>query len=452
MGDSLNIGKTDASGATATGVVANVSGASQAEDPSLALNPQGYVDLVEDPQAAGAVKLDMATLAKLDRLVANYVVAITTLDVHDPDFESRVADIRTFGDDDIKASAQFSSRLLERPTGSMSGGGMAAPASVGSGLLELRRQIDALNPSRQGDLFSARKFLGVIPFGDRLRDYFARYQSSQSHINAVLAGLQGGQAELTADNADLESEKRNLWQVIDRLREYLYIAQKLDYTIGARISNMEAKDPEKARILRDDMLFYIRQKEQDLAAQLAVSVQGYLSIEIVRRNNLELIRGIDRATTTTISALRTAVIVAQALGDQKLVLDQITALNATTSDMIEGTSAMLRTQSEAVEADAASTTLDLEKLQAAFDNIYATIDEIDSFKIKALESMTETVAALGAQIERARAYLDRAQTGARGGSSASPMSPGTAASEEAAAGEPGAGERASNSRAAESGG
>ena len=78
------------------------------------------------------------------------------------------------------------------------------------------------------------------------------------------------------------------------------------------------------------MLFSVRQKHQDLLTQLAVSVQGYLALDLIRRNNVELIKGVQRATTTTVSALRTAVIVAQALADQKLVLDQITALNTTT--------------------------------------------------------------------------------------------------------------------------
>jgi len=157
------------------------------------------------------------------------------------------------------------------------------------------------------------------------------------------------------------------------------------------------------------MLFYVRQKMQDLTAQLAVSVQGYLSLDVIRRNNLELIRGVDRATTTTISALRTAVIVAQALGDQKLVLDQITTLNTTTSNLIESTSAMLRQQSAAINEGAAASTIDLEKLQAAFDNIYATMDEIDAFKLKALDTMSQTVATLTTQIDKAQSQLERAK-------------------------------------------
>jgi len=413
MGDSLKIGKEAAKVVKATGIVAAATDApvptSAPNGSSLVLVPPTPVAIVEESQAENSIKLDRPTLAKLDRVVADYVVAITQLDIKDPKFEDRVSDIRKLGDEDIKASAQLSSRLLDRPVGSMQKGGLAASSTVGNSLMQLRRQIDALDPSHQGDLFGPRKLFGFIPFGDRLRAYFARYQSSQGHIDAIVTGLQHGQTELAADNDDLEREKANLWQTMERLRQYIYLAQKLDTSLTERIAKIEKADPRRARILREDMLFYVRQKMQDLTAQLAVSVQGYLSLDVIRRNNLELIRGVDRATTTTISALRTAVIVAQALGDQKLVLDQITALNTTTSNLIESTSAMLRQQSAAINEGAAASTIDLEKLQAAFDNIYATMDEIDAFKLKALDTMSQTVATLTTQIDKAQSQLERAK-------------------------------------------
>jgi uncharacterized protein YaaN involved in tellurite resistance len=157
------------------------------------------------------------------------------------------------------------------------------------------------------------------------------------------------------------------------------------------------------------MLFSVRQKRQDLMTQLAVSVQGYLALDVIRKNNVELVRGVDRATTTTVSALRTAVIVAQALSDQKLVLDQITALNTTTSNLIESTSVLLRQQSGAINEQAASSTVDIAKLQAAFDNIYATMDEIDGFRLQALDNMSKTVDALSAQVQKSQAYIERAK-------------------------------------------
>ena len=151
--------------------------------------------------------------------------------------------------------------------------------------------------------------------------------------------------------------------------------------------------------------------------QMAVSVQGYMALDLVRKNNIELIKGVDRAQTTTISALRTAVIVSQALSRQKLVLDQINALNTTTSNLIESTSQQLRVQGAAINQQAASSTIDVAKLQAAFDNVFATMDAIDTFRAQAVDSMAQTVTALEGQIERAKPYLERARRGDGDGSS-----------------------------------
>ena len=264
-------------------------------------------------------------------------------------------------------------------------------------------------PSKQGDLLSPHKLLGILPFGagDRLRDYFEKYRSSQHELDSIITALYHGQDELQRDNAAIEQEKVNLWTVMGRLRQYAYLAQKLDEALSARIAAVEATDPERAKVLKEDMLFSIRQKHQDLLTQLAVSVQGYLALDVIRRNNVELIKGVQRATTTTVSALRTAVIVAQALADQKLVLDQITALNTTTSNLIESTSELLHQQSGAINQQAASSTVELEKLQAAFTNIYATMDEIDTFKVAALDTMQKTVTALSTEIAKSQQYLDR---------------------------------------------
>ena len=206
----------------------------------------------------------------------------------------------------------------------------------------------------------------MVPFGDKVTDYFRKYQSAQTHLDGILHALRDGQDELGKDNAALNLEKQYLWDAMARLNQYVYVAERLDARLAAGIAELEATDPDKAKALRDDVLFYVRQKHQDLLTQLAVSIQNYLAIDIVIKNNTELIKGVDRASTTTVSALRTAVIVAQALGNQKLVLDQITALNTTTSGMIERTSEMLRDNSVQIQEQAASATIGLPELQAAF--------------------------------------------------------------------------------------
>jgi uncharacterized protein YaaN involved in tellurite resistance len=411
VSDSLSIDEASAPAAAGTTLVGATDTTTQApETGTLALTPPAPVTAIATDQAATAVKLDPATVAKLDGMVAGYVDKISSLDPHDPAFTARVDDIRKLGEEDIKASAAVSSRLLNKPIAAMNKGGLAEASAVSHSLLQLRRQVEELDPSHQGDLLSPHKLLGILPFGNRLRDYFDKYRSSQSHINAIMTALYHGQSELQKDNADIEQEKANLWTVMERLRQYVYLGQKLDAALEAKLREVEATDPDRARVLREDMLFSVRQKVQDLLTQLAVSVQGYLALDVIRRNNVELIRGVDRATTTTVSALRTAVIVAQALSDQKLVLDQITALNTTTSNLIESTSVLLRQQSGAINEQAASSTVDLAKLQAAFDNIYATMDEIDTFKLKALDNMSKTVDALTTQIQKSQAYIERAHS------------------------------------------
>jgi uncharacterized protein YaaN involved in tellurite resistance len=354
------------------------------------------------PRLAPAV--EAAALPGLDAKVDAYLGSLMAAAPRSPEFTAKATDVRTMGDEDIRRTAETSNRLLSSPVRAMKEGGLSEGSKVGSTLLELRRTVEDLDPKQaQG----ARRLLGVIPFGDRMTDYFRRYQSAQSHLEAILHALRDGQDELGKDNAALNLEKQQLWDAMARLNQYVYVAERLDSRLAAAIADLQASDPDRAAAVRDDVLFYVRQKHQDLLTQLAVSIQNYLAIDIVIKNNLELIKGVDRASTTTVAALRTAVIVAQALGNQKLVLDQITALNTTTSDMIQRTSEMLRDNSVQVQQQAASATIGLPQLQAAFQNIYQTMDAIDTFKVQALDTMAATIGTLENEVTKSREYLDR---------------------------------------------
>lgn len=370
----------------------------------LTLTAPAPVAAVAPQKAAGMVPIDAAALPALDEKVAAYVESIVALDVHSPAFSQKAADVRQMGDDDIKASADTSNRLLAAPIRAMQKGPLTQGAKVASSLMDLRRTIEDLDPK---EATGAHKLLGLIPFGDKLRDYFHRYESAQKHLDAIVKALYDGQDELRKDNAALEQEKLHLWETMQRLTQYAYVAEHLDAALVAKIAEIEATDPDKAKTLREDVLFYARQKHQDLLTQLAVSIQGYLAIDLVKRNNVELIKGVDRATSTTIAALRTAVIVAQALSNQKLVLDQIDALNTTTSSLIESTSQLLATQSVEINKQAAASTVSLDALKTAFQNVYQSMDAIDAFKVQALDSMAQTVTALKTEIDGAQTYLNR---------------------------------------------
>lgn len=368
------------------------------------------VEVVKRDQADGMVKLDDAALSRLDAKAKEFVDAVLADDVNTEAFKNRVNAIHNMGNKEIRESSNVSNRMLEKPAKSVSDNIFDDQSPISKAMIDLRNTVEDLDPSKHGNLMSPRKLLGFIPMGNKMRDYFMRYESSQKHINSIINTLNRSQDELRKDNASIEQEKVNLWEIMQRLQEYIYVGKEIDKAIEARVSELELQNPEKARVVKEEMLFYVRQKVQDLLTQLAVSIQGYLALDMVRKNNLELIKGVDRATTTTISALRTAVIVAQALSNQKLVLDQITALNTTTSNLIESTSSMLKQQSARTYEQAASATVNVEQLQNAFNNIYQTMDMISDYKVNALDNMQQTVTALSGEIDKAQTYLDRVRT------------------------------------------
>jgi uncharacterized protein YaaN involved in tellurite resistance len=379
-----------------------------AVDDELSLEPPRPVPPVSTEQAAASLKIDEATAKQIDAAVGSFVDGLLALDAKSPDFERKVQSISRMGHDEIRRSAAVSQRFLDRPTVSLKEGPLAQGSQVSNALLALRRQIEDLDPSRR--LRGRRGFLSRFQVGGQVRDYFRRYESAQQTIERIIQGLYRGQDELMRDNAALEQEKVHLWTMKERLEQYAYMASRLDEAVTGKLAVLEAAEPDKARAMKEDVLFYVRQKRQDLLTQLAVDVQAYLALDLIRKNNIELIKGVERATTTTVSALRTAVIAALALGNQRLVLDQVHALNDTTGNLIESTSQMLRQQTGEIQAQAAGATVSIEKLQTAFDNVYATIDSIDQFKLAALDSMRKTIDALTGQVARAQTFIERARS------------------------------------------
>lgn len=378
----------------------------------LVLSPPEPVAKVPVEKAATMLPLPEGRDDELAEKAKVFAEELSGLDPRSPEFTRKVHDITSMGGSEIRASSQVANRMLRRPVAALAaakGEGKDAQVAVAGQLVALRRTIVDLDPKQASS--PGKKLLGLIPFGDKLRDYFAKYQSAQQHIDDIIRALKSGQDELLKDNAAIEGEKANLWESMTKLQEYALLAAALDSAVEAQIMRVETTDQEKATALRSDALFGIRQKHQDLLTQLAVSAQGYLALDLIRKNNHELIKGVDRATTTTIAALRTAVTVAQALANQKLVLDQITALNTTTSDLILATSEMLRTQAADIQTQAASTTVSMDALRKAFDNIYTTMDMIDTFKAQAVENMAITVNNLTVELDHARTYLDRSQRG-----------------------------------------
>ncbi len=376
--------------------------------PTITLTAPDPVPVVAPEKAAGLVPVSDDNRSKLDAKVDAFVDDLIASDANSPEFGKKVDQITNMGRKEIMAAAAMSNRFLDRPVRAMD-----KDTGVGANLAELRRTVEELDPGKSGKLSTGRKILGIIPFGNSMKRYFTSYQSAQGHIQSILTHLSSGKDELLMDNAAIDVERQKLWEAMGNLEQMIHISRSLDGKLEEKAADLDAVDPAKAKAIRETALFYVRQRTQDLLTQMAVSVQGYLALDLVKKNNVELVKGVDRASTTTVGALRTAVTVAQAMTNQRLVLQQITALNTTTANIIDSTSTLLRDQTGKIHEQAASSTIPLETLQRAFQNIYDTMDNIDTFKVKALESMKQTVTTLSAEVEKSKGYIARAEGAAQ---------------------------------------
>ncbi|RSS22926.1 toxic anion resistance protein [Streptomyces sp. WAC05458] len=382
------------------------------DDFTLTLTPPDPVAAVPRDKAGGLVPVDEGVRADMDRKAAAYVEGLAALDARSPEFAGKVGEITGLGAAEMRAAAAQSNRMLERTVRSLPDRGDDAQARVAGSLVELRRVVEDLDP-RALPAGKGRAFLSRLPGGNRLRDHVAKYASAQSTLNGIVGSLRGGQDELRRDNAALQTERVRLWETMGKLQEYVVLTEALGTAVERHVAGVEPTDPRAADALRADVLFPVRQKHQDLLTQLAVCAQGYLAMDVVRRNNEELIKGVDRAATTTVSALRISVMLASALDHQKKVVRQVDALRGTTEDLIRGNAEMLGTQSGEIQRIAADPAVGAETLRGAFQQIYRTLDAIDTYKVQATEAMAATVESLTGELRQASAYLERSRAQGR---------------------------------------
>ena len=187
--------------------------------PPESLKAPEPVKPVKTEQAEGLMKLDADTMKNLDARADQFVNEVMQTKVNSDPFMNKVNAIHSLGNNEIRDSANVSNRLLNRPTNAMNNGVFDESSTISKGLINLRTTVEDLDPTKQGNLFSKKKLFGVIPMGDRLRNYFMKYQSSQKHIDAILNSLHSGQEELQRDNAAIEEEKINLWHMMEKLHQ-----------------------------------------------------------------------------------------------------------------------------------------------------------------------------------------------------------------------------------------
>jgi uncharacterized protein YaaN involved in tellurite resistance len=330
-----------------------------------------------------------------EELRARAVAVADTLISFDPDDQdSRVTSLNAVEGmgRELQRRAATRSRLLQAPLRDLAHESEEG-GPVAKSLAELRIEVEKLDPTSL-DLEPGllNRVLGRIPgVGTPLQRYFMQFESSQGVIDAIIRSLESGRDQLKRDNVTLNEDQKNMRELTGTLTDQVALAKALDTAITAKLDSELGPDDPRRAFVEEELVFVLRQRTMDLLQQLAVNQQGVLATELVVRNNRELIRGVERALDVTISALQVAVSVAMAVAHQKVVLDKVDALNRTTSEMIAGTAARLKTQGSQIHQQASSAMLDMESLKSAFRDINIALDEISRYRREALPEMASTI-------------------------------------------------------------
>lgn len=337
---------------------------------------------------SSAVVADVA----LQKQAEDVVARILSTDVNDVTaLEKTKAAVESMGLDLQKEAARRSAMLKQPLTQLMKSG--EEGGQVASSLIDLKLQVEELDPARF-DLGSGglSRMLGYLPgIGTPLKRYFSRYENASTTIDAIIKSLKAGQEQLKRDNLTLTDDQKAMRALTLKLERGVQLGQLIDSQLQNKLDTELLADDPRHKFISEELLFPLRQRIQDLQQQLLVNQQGFLTMEVIIRNNKELIRGVNRALNVTVSALQVAVTLALALANQKIVLDKIQAISATTDSLIAGTASRLKTQGVEIHKQASGTQLNIEVLKSAFNDVRSALDDISRYRQEALPKMAQNI-------------------------------------------------------------
>jgi uncharacterized protein YaaN involved in tellurite resistance len=326
--------------------------------------------------------------AQLQAQAEKNVADILTLDINEFAKKKEILQsIESFGAESMKRSNSKNS-LLQMTVGELSRKGDEG-GPVAKGLMDLNRELRDLDPSLID--FTKTGLLGKL--FDPVRAYFAKYQRAESAIADIIVSLDKGKETLEVDNTTLEIEQQAMRDLTRKLMKEVQLGSLMDGAIEKQIEAARARneEPEKIIFVSEEVLFPLRQRIMDMQQVIVVNQQGVMALEIVIRNNKELMRGVERAKNVTINALRTSVIVAGALYNQKIVLDKIEKLIETTNKFIVDTSNKLKSQGAEIQNRSMQANISPETLKTAFADALEALDSISTYKQEALPAMRKTI-------------------------------------------------------------
>ena len=364
-------------------------------------------EIKQDVETSLNVEKEKLENSNIKNQADDNATAIFDADLDNPNAREQILKpLDNFGLAEMSKSASHNEMLSTRFVDLTKGGKDAD--NISEQLMELNKQMKDLDPSKVD--FTKKGVIGNLM--NPVRKYFAKYEKAETAISDIVESLDKSSKVLQNDNTTLLNEENYLREVTNKLLADIELGKQMDASIEAQIQNAEVEgvSPDKITFVKEEILFPLRQRIMDMQQMIVVNQQGIVSLNVIRRNNKELIRGVFRAKNVTVSALRTGVMVASALYDQKIVMDKINLLNQTTENIIETTSHMLKEQGSEIQKHSAETMISHDVLKAAFAEALQAIEDVSNYKIQALPQMKETIDMFSDMADEGQKVVEKIET------------------------------------------
>ena len=364
-------------------------------------------EIKQDVETSLNVEKEKLENSNIKNQADDNATAIFDSDLDNPNAREQILKpLDNFGLAEMSKSASHNEMLSTRFVDLTKGGKDAD--NISEQLMELNKQMKDLDPSKVD--FTKKGVIGNLM--NPVRKYFAKYEKAETAISDIVESLDKSSKVLQNDNTTLLNEENYLREVTNKLLADIELGKQMDASIEAQIQNAEVEgvSPDKITFVKEEILFPLRQRIMDMQQMIVVNQQGIVSLNVIRRNNKELIRGVFRAKNVTVSALRTGVMVASALYDQKIVMDKINLLNQTTENIIETTSHMLKEQGSEIQKHSAETMISPDVLKAAFAEALQAIEDVSNYKIQALPQMKETIDMFSDMADEGQKVVEKIET------------------------------------------
>ena len=305
-----------------------------------------------------------------------------------------------------KASREIG--LLKTRVGTMLSQLDGEGAEIPRTLIALRHTMDEINPQVLGQPSGIAKLLGRTPgVGKILKRIAVKYESVQTQIDQIMAGLRHGKDKLLQDSTELEQLYDQVHVAQQGVQQSAYVGELLMQRIEDSIVE-ETETVQRQKL--QTMAHKVAMRVQDLRTMEQVNLQFFSSIDMTLQNNDSLCEQIDRTVMVTQSLLTVGLAIQAALANQKQIATAVKQVQDSTAAMLEANAAAIGRQTREIGEMQNNPVIALDRVRNAYESLVGAMDEMEQIRLAGTEKaragiseLTKMSAALEPKVEALQA-------------------------------------------------